>query len=265
MTSSTITALFGEDHGSTDQFGLSVVGGPLSGNAATACGLSAGGQGVLKRKGPSLVLNEDCVLAFDDGRRVFQAIADGHHGHQASHLTIELLAAIVEASGPVFSPEAVLEQLHPYWTEVESGGEDGSRCTLALLTIDRGEGVMEGVCLGDSGIFLGNMESGVRRVVPPNTFYTAPWDLGSHGIPQGASFRVPVQSGDWVVTCSDGVHECRYETPEDSIGMEDLEALMIRAGRSPEALVENAVRLALAGVRGNPGGEDNIGVVASIA
>ena len=47
--------------------------------------------------------------------------------------------------------------------------------------------------------------------------------------------------------------------------MEDLEALMIRAGRSPEVFVEAAVRLALAGVRGNSGGEDNIGVVASIA
>ena len=111
---------------------------------------------------------------------------------------------------------------------------------------------MEGVCLGDSGIFLGNMESGVRRVVPPNTFYTAPWDPGSHGIPPSAFFRVPVKSGDWVVTCSDGVHECRYETPEESIGMEELESLMIGAGRSPEALVEAAVRLALAGVRGHP-------------
>ncbi|MDB4724814.1 SpoIIE family protein phosphatase [Planctomycetota bacterium] len=265
MTTSTIAALFGEDHGSTDQFGLSVVGGPLSGTSATACGLSAGGEGVLTRKGPSLVLNEDCVLAFDDGRRVIQAVADGHHGHEASHLTVELLAAIVEESSTLLSPEEALEQLHPRWADAESKGEDGSRCTLALLTIDRGEGIMEGVCLGDSGIFLGNMESGVRRVVPPNTFYTAPWDLGSHGIPPSAYFRVPVKSGDWVVACSDGVHECRYETPEDSIGMEDLEALMIRAGRSPEVFVEAAVRLALAGVRGNSGGEDNIGVVASIA
>lgn len=265
MTFSTITALFGEDHERTDQFGLSVVGGALSGTSATAGGLSAGGQGVLERKGPSLVLNEDCVLAYDDGRRVIQAVADGHHGHQASHLTIELVAAIVEASGTALSPEEILKQLHPRWAEAESGGEDGSRCTLALLIIDRGEGIMEGVCLGDSGIFLGNMESGVRRVVPPNTFYTAPWDPGSHGIPPSAFFRVPVKSGDWVVTCSDGVHECRYERPEDSIGMEDLEALMIRAGRSPEVFVESAVRLAIAGVRGKPGGEDNIGVVASIA
>jgi len=265
MMTSTSAALFGEDHGNIDQFGLSVVGGPLSGNSATACGLSAGGQGVLTRKGPSRVLNEDCVLAFDDGRRVIQAVADGHHGHEASHLTVELLAAIVEESGTTLSPEKVLEQLHPRWVDANSGASDGSRCTLALLTIDRGEGVMEGVSLGDSGIFLGNMESGVRRVVPPNTFYTAPWDPGSHGIPPSASFRVPVKSGDWVVTCSDGVHECRYETPEDSLGMDDLEALMIRAGRSPEIFVETAVRLALEGVRGNPGGEDNIGLVASVA
>lgn len=265
MTTSTIAALFGEDHGSTDQFGLSIVGGPLSGASATACGLSAGSDGVLTRKGPSLVLNEDCVLAVDDGRRVIQAVADGHHGHEASHLTVELLAAIVEESGPHISPEEALAQLHPRWLEAETGGEDGSRCTLALLSIDRSEGVMEGVCLGDSGIFLGNMESGVRRVVPSNTFYTAPWDPGSHGIPPSAFFRVPVKSGDWVVTCSDGVHECRYETPEESIGMEELESLMIGAGRSPEVFVEAAVRLALAGVRGHPGGEDNIGVVASIA
>ena len=93
MTTSTIAALFGEDHGRTDQFGLSVVGGPLSGNSATACGLSAGSEGVLTRKGPSLVLNEDCVLAFDDGRRVIQAVADGHHGHKHTTQQLPLLVA----------------------------------------------------------------------------------------------------------------------------------------------------------------------------
>lgn len=265
MTTSTIAALFGEDHGNIDQFGLSIVGGPLSGASATACGLSAGGAGVLTRKGPSLVLNEDCVLAYDDGRRVVQVVADGHHGHEASHLTVELLASIFEDSGALISPEEALAQIHPRWSDGEVVGEDGSRCTLSVVTIDRGEGVMEGVCLGDSGIFLGRMESGVRRVVPPNTFYTAPWDQGSLGIPPSASFRVPLKSGDWVVTCSDGVHECRYETPEESIGMEEFEALMSRAGRSPERFVEAALRLALTGVGGHPGGEDNIGVVASIA
>lgn len=210
------------------------------------------------------MLNEDCALAFDDGRRVIQVVADGHHGHEASHLTVELLAAVFEDMETLISPEDALALLYPRSLEAEVEG-DGSRCTLALLNIDRSEGVLEGVSLGDSGIFLGNMESGVRRVVPPNTFYTAPWDQGSHGIPPSAYFRVPVKSGDWVVSCSDGVHECKYETPEQSIGMAELEALMIRAGRCPEAFVESAVQLALAGVRGHPGGEDNVAIVASIA
>jgi len=259
-----IAALFGEDHGTTDQFGVSVVGGPLSGASATACALSAGGEGVLARKGPSLVLNEDCVLAFDDGRRAIQVVADGHHGHEASHATVELLASILEESGPTIEPEEALARLHPLALEAELV-DDGSRCTLSLVTIDRDEGLLEGICLGDSAVFLGNMESGVRRVVPPNTFYLAPWDAGSLAIPPSAHFRLPVKSGDWVVACSDGVHECRYETPDESIGVEDLETLMIRASRRPEAFVEAAVRMALAGVHGHGGGEDNIGVVASIA
>lgn len=265
---SKIAALFGEDHGTVDAFGLTLVGGPLSGDSPTACAISAGGAGMLRRKGASPVLNEDCAFAFDDGRRVIHAIADGHHGHEASHRTVELLAAMVEGSKGLITPEEALAQLHALW--LEAGGEaeaegDGSRCTLAILSIDRGEGVLEGVCLGDSGVFVGNMEAGVRRVVPPNTFYMAPWDRGSHGIPPSTHFKVPVRSGDWVLTCSDGIHECRYETPDESIGAEELESLMIRAGRSPEALVESAVMLALAGVRGHQGGEDNLALVASIA
>ncbi|MDB2576111.1 SpoIIE family protein phosphatase [Planctomycetota bacterium] len=261
---SQICALFGEDHGTVNEFALALVGGPLSGVSPTACAVGAGGDGVLTRKGPAAVLNEDCVLAFDDGRRVIHAIADGHHGHEASHSSVELVATMVEQSGGVISPDEALAQLHPLWLETKAES-DGSRCTLVVLSIDRGEGILEGFSLGDSGVFLGNMEDGVRRVVPPNTFYMAPWDPGSHGIPPSTHFRVPVRSGDWVLTCSDGIHECKYETPEESIGAKELESLMIRAGRRPEAFVESAVTLALAGVSGHPGGEDNLAVVASIA
>ena len=259
-----IAALFGESHGTPGTFGISVVGGPLSGFGATACGLSAGGDAMVERKGPSLVINEDCVLALDDGRRAIHAVADGHEGHEASHATVELLGHVLGAAGPSITPEEVLGRLHPL--AVERGfRDDGSRCTLSLVMLDRDEGTLEGFCLGDSAVFLGNAESGVRRVVAPNTFYMAPWDLGSLGMPPSAHFRIPVRPGDWIVTCSDGVHECRYETPDQSIGADDLETLMIRANRSPEHLVDAVVRVALEGVRGHGGGEDNIGVVASIA
>ncbi len=220
----------------------------------------------MRRKGPLPVINEDCALAFDDGRRVVHAVADGHHGHEASHRTVELLAGVLEDSAGLLTPAEALAALHLRWLEAEAEAEaDGSRCTLALLSIDRAEGLLEGICLGDSGVFVGNMETGVRRVVPPNNFYVAPWDLGSQGIPPSAHFKVPVRSGDWVMTCSDGIHECRYETPDESIGTQELESLMIRAGRSPEAFVESALRLALAGVGGHPGGEDNLALTVSIA
>ncbi|MEM8712289.1 MAG: hypothetical protein AAGG01_15165, partial [Planctomycetota bacterium] len=78
-------ALYGEDHLEPDAYAMSGVGLPSSGRPLTTCAISVGSVAALSRKGGTEVPNEDCLYALDDGRFIVHVVADGHHGHQASH------------------------------------------------------------------------------------------------------------------------------------------------------------------------------------
>ena len=63
--------------------------------------------------------------------------------------------------------------------------------------------------------------------------------------------------------CSDGVFECHYRRPLTSVTETDLLALAQDATVDPAALTERIMNLAHTGVRGSPGGEDNIAVAVT--
>ena len=60
---------------------------------------------------------------------------------------------------------------------------------------------------------------------------------------------------------TDGVNECCYRDPHRSVQLQHLEALYEAHAPDPAALVEALMQLALAGVDGHAGGQDNIVII----
>ena len=266
-------ALFGEDHDTPTEYAMCSVGlsdsaPSWSAKAGTACAISVGNVSALSRKGGTTVPNEDCLYAYDDGRRVIHVVADGHHGHEASHDLVE------DEYGPDLDPlEAIEVAYHLHQKKAAEASDaashplspSSSRTTLLIACLDREAGRLQGVSIGDSALFVGSLADGVKRVVDPTQRYAAPWDYDSLAVPASSQFNVPVATGHWIVSCTDGVTECQYGKPETSIQAGHLETLMIRASGDTDRFVDELATLALKGVDGNPGGEDNFAILASLA
>ena len=76
-------------------------------------------------------------------------------------------------------------------------------------------------------------------------------------------FEFAFGAGELVVGFTDGVDECHYRQPRTSIGPRHLQDLLIVSSGDPAAYASALAGLALAGVDGNPGGEDNLAIVVS--
>ena len=72
-------------------------------------------------------------------------------------------------------------------------------------------------------------------------------------------------AGDLLLAFTDGVDQCHYRSPVTSIQPGHIAAVARAASFDPLAVVQDLTALALSGVDGNPGGEDNIAIVASLA
>ena len=70
--------------------------------------------------------------------------------------------------------------------------------------------------------------------------------------------------GDLVVAFTDGVDECHYGKPESSVRIDHV-AELFGVVSSVEVFVEALGALALSGVDGHPGGQDNLAIAATEA
>ena len=107
-------------------------------------------------------------------------------------------------------------------------------------------------------------ERGIQRLDAPDEQYVSPGRGVGPELAATKRFRSLVRPGDVILSCSDGVFECHYGSPETSLTLADLESLFIRFSGDVVAYVEAISHEALMGVRGNPGGQDNIAIVASV-
>lgn len=250
--------LLGRDHLDANHRTTCVVGH----ERRTACSISLGGHDAIARKAGASVPNEDSLFAADFGASALHAVADGHRGHLASHEAIRRVAD--EVTGPE-TLTALLRSLD--WLTAPDPAqdpEDTSATTLSLCAIDRVRGEVEGWSTGDSAVFHLSAERGIRRLDAPDKNFVSP---GRSAVPErGATqrFQSAVRPGDVILSCSDGVFECHYGSPETSLTLADLESLFIRFSGDVVAYVEAISHEALMGVRGHPGGQDNIAIVASV-
>lgn len=216
-------------------------------------------------KGRADIPNEDAVLAVDQGTRTLLAVADSHFGHLASHVLLERLAERLGGGAELPFSAASLVELLASCVGGDRPGEDESETTLLVAVVDREQGQGIGVSFGDSSLFVVSLEDPPRRVSPRNRAYVSPYDPGSFAPGRGSLFDWSFRPGDLVVAFTDGVDECHYRSPETSVGARHLHGLFIRTCGEPDLFSDALVRLALGGVEGSPGGEDNIALAVTRA
>lgn len=230
----------------------------------TAAAISVGGDYVRIRKGDHAVPNEDACLALDDGPRTLLVVADGHHGHWASHGLLELLAERKVPADLLALLGAVqrLAQVVPANQQGLPGGLLEARSTLCAAVLDRHRQCLFGVSFGDSSIFVGSTDRIPERHNKKNEFYVSPWLPGTLDPRRATEFQVTVSAGDLVLVCTDGIDECHYGKPATSVGPQQLQSL-VRQCAAPAVLAQSVAAMALAGIGDFPGGQDNLAVVVA--
>lgn len=230
----------------------------------TAAAISVGGDYVRIRKGDLAVPNEDGCLAIDDGDATLLVVADGHHGHWASHGLLEGLAS-ADVPGDLLPLLSTIQRLGQQLPADRSALPEGllvARSTLLAAVVDRRRQRVFGASYGDSSIFALSDDRLPERFGRKDEHYVSPWSPSSLDPRFVREFSFPVAAGDLVVVCTDGIDECHYGQPATSVGPEVMQRLH-RHAKSPLAFAQALAAQALAGVDGHPGGQDNLALVVA--
>lgn len=227
------------------------------GRCRTALGTSVGGPFVREAKAALDHPNEDCAVAVEDGARSLLAVFDGHCGWRASHVA-------ATAIGDLLPPPSLDDLLAALDTGPLSAAQgDFSATTMALAVLDRDRGRAFGLSFGDPSIV--RFADGAAALTEQLDDFVTPW--GGAGVTDGGArtFEVELRDGDDLALFTDGVDECHRNRRETSVQLADLVALRRSAGATPATFCSGLLQLALAGVRGHPGGQDNVTAVVSRA
>ena len=196
--------------------------------------------------------NEDGLVALHQENRWLLAVADGHLGHESSHALLDGLAQLAKVPqrlGPLSLALASSD-----WIETTGGGT-----TLLVACVDEKTGSVFGMSFGDSSLVtLG--PSGVRVRNELNDTYLRG---GGHiEVEAGRVFQFQLEPDSLLLLYTDGINECCYRDPFRSVKLSHLEQLYQSHGTDAVEVSRALMSLALAGVDGNPGGQDNAVILA---
>ncbi len=204
--------------------------------------------------------NEDalCIIAAPDW--IGMAVADAHYGPESSHMLIERLHRIwakVRPRNETHLAEMIefLRQGDPARTESET--------TLLVVVYDRESRQGFGISFGDSTFAVVGPEKPPRRNNPQDNRFVATNLRGS--LRNGTSFTFETDPGDLLLIYTDGVNECHYRNAATSVREHHIHDVARAANFDPLDVVNRVMAMALAGVDGNPGGQDNIVMAAARA
>lgn len=199
-------------------------------------------------KGDKVCPNEDGLVVLKEGDLWLFAVADGHLGHHSSHALLDGIGQFKKVParlGPLSLALSAGE-----WIEDTAGGT-----TLLLACCDESNGSVFGLSFGDSSLVtLGPGGAQVRNQV--NEMYLR--GGGPIEVEQGRPFQFTLAKGEIMLLFTDGVNECCYRDPFRSVKLQHLEQLYSQHRKNPAALTQALMEMALRGVDGNPGGQDNI-------
>ncbi len=203
-------------------------------------------------KASKLFSNEDALMVRKEGDRYLLAVADGHFGLETSHC---LLSRLQEAPFPD-DIEGLRSTVHDLQFPVIDTAA-GSTLTVAL--VDLNQGLVWGVYSGDSRAVVLHDDSYHPLTEDNQRYLYFNRPLESE---EWRTFSSPIQPDSLLLLFTDGINECHYRCPETSIQPGHLTTLWQHVDGDVERFHELLMELALGGVGGHPGGQDNIAVIA---
>lgn len=229
-------------------------------NSNITCAISVGAD----KDSPSLIFkgdktstNEDAVFAAMIDDRVVMAVADSHFGQWASH---SIITGIAHYSRQV-TDLASIYRIFPLMGDDSTDWNNHSETTLVIVSVNRLTGEGFGVSFGDSSAVLVNQQE-VSRLNHKNSRFVS---LNKTVIMDSASaeeFTFNVKTGELLLLFTDGVDECHYGKPDTSVNEQDILNLFQQTPENVTQYVTRLGNLALKGINGNPGGQDNIAIAA---
>lgn len=249
--------LLGRDHCEYGSLSTTVLG-PHSAAAISVGTDSASPSNRFKTD--AAVPNEDALCLVEaDGRAAF-AVADAHYGPESSHSLVERFHDGLVISGIPSNPaelshllDSLQEGRHP---------QTESEATFLTVIYDRVKHTGFGISFGDSSLVIVGPQAPTDPINRRNGRFvsTSPDQLPL----EGAAFRYSTKPGDMLLAYTDGIDECHYRSPQTSVNRHDIEAIVANH-QSPIDVVTELATLAMGGVRGNPGGQDNIALIGLLA
>ena len=184
-----------------------------------------------------------------------------------------LLEELAEKLPPVPAGGDELAALVRGLSRRDPAADYASETTLLIAVYDGAARRGFGLSFGDS-TFASLGQGGHRRPIGPSSggtrprggaFDVSPARPGSLNPAVADTFHFEAAPGDLLLAYTDGIDECHYGEPETSVTPQIMAELWRETGSQPEAYVRRLVELALAGIDGHPGGQDNLAVVATRA
>ena len=201
--------------------------------------------------------NEDagCLISTETWSGL--AVADAHFGPESSHLLIERLHKIWGNITPTDLDHLgqmieFLRQGDPATTESET--------TFLTAVYDRQTKTGFGISFGDSTFAIAGPGRSARPINELDDRFVNTIELRS--LRHGSAFEFSAEPGQLLLAFTDGIDGCHYRNPETSVQTHDIDRIAAEAHYDPLATVTNLTQLALDGVRGFPGGQDNIVALA---
>lgn len=202
--------------------------------------------------------NEDALFVAEQDGRVLMAVADAHFGREPSHVLMREIAA---RTTPVPATTDELAEHLRALSARDPVPEIGGGTSLLATVFDRATGRGFGASWFDSTFAIVG-PAGHRRPLAAQCCGVAyPSDPATLDPERADWFEFEAAPGEILLAYTDGVDCCHYGKPETSV-TPDLMAGLFRAEGTAATYLRSLVELALAGVNGNPGGEDNIAAIA---
>ncbi|MFT7473237.1 MAG: hypothetical protein ACI81L_000151 [Verrucomicrobiales bacterium] len=249
--------LLGKNYGAYGAIGSTNVGTDAAAGISVGSDLDSPSK---QWKYDSTVDNEDslCVIAAPDW--IGMAVADAHYGPESSHMLLDRLHTIWAKVRP-----AGIEHLGQMIEFLRQGdpAQTDSETTLLAVVYDRSSRKGFGISFGDSTFTI----TGRNRIpVPLNEHDSRFVSAGRrNSLRDGSPFEFEARSGELLLAFTDGVDGCHYRQPETSVQPEHIQEIAVGANMDPLETVNEVITFALKGVDGNPGGQDNIAMIAARA
>ncbi len=204
--------------------------------------------------------NEDALCMIVASDWIGMAVADAHYGPESSHMLIRRLHDIWAKVRPKNIEH--LQQMIEFLRQGDPARTE-SETTLLVAAYDRATGKGFGLSWGDSTIAVTGPDRTPKRLNPHDNRFVSARQRGS--LRHGGEFHFAAQPGELILMYTDGIDGCHYRHEETSVQTRHIHEVAKQSAFDPLDVVNGVMSLALRGVDGNPGGQDNIVMAAARA